>query len=743
MRNAVLRAAATALVAVSSLGVYARLHSVAPLVASADADSTIVTDRHGVVLFESESPLGRAYAMQPGAVPPLLRAATIAAEDRRFALHFGIDPFAIARASLRTIRGEPQGGSTITQQTAKLLLQTRAGELRKRSLSNKFEETMLAFRLEAQRSKDEILALYLSLAPYGNRVTGAARAADFYFGAPPKELTAAQSALLASLPHRPSKYDPLRTDKARARARSILGTMRDLRSIDEAAYRIAIQEKPSIRDPRRGSSAHHFVQLVLAGGQSGRRIRTSIDARLQSDVAGILESQRRTLERHGARNVAVAVLHNRTGEWLAWEGSGDYFDAAGGAIDGVRALRQPGSTLKPFTYALAFENGFTPASVLPDVPLSFPTAVEGIVYTPRNYDSRSYGPVRARVALAASLNVPATWLLDRSGTGALLHKLRAAGLTTLDRSADHYGLGLTLGNAEVRLDELVNAYATFARGGIAIEPSKFPGRSARTQRRIFDPRAAFWVTDILADDSARSLTFGEGSVLELDFPVAVKTGTSQAYRDNWTVGYTSEVTVGVWVGNFDRRELRTSSGVTGAAPIFRAVMEAANERYPSTRNLLSPTPDLVEVRICSLSGERATSRCPSEISEFLSSLTQASSCSWHAGGAIVWPARYAAWARNEGLVNDDSRVDRFAKNELVITSPPDGATYMLDPTLRMDYQKLKLSARSAGLVRWRIDGRPLAHARASTAVYWKPELGRHTIEAESNGRRTTATIDIR
>lgn len=744
MRRVILRAAFTGLGLVVALAAYARLHSVATIIAVAAADSTIVTDRNGIVLFENETPLGRSYAVRPASIPPLLRSATIAAEDRRYQFHPGVDPIALVRAAARTITGRPQGGSTITQQTAKLLLQIRSDGRRERTLTNKIGETLLAFRLEAQQSKDEILALYLSLAPYGNRVTGAARAAEFYYGVAPGELTPAQAALLASLPHRPSRYDPLRSDAARVRARSILRTMHSDGAIDAATCRTALAENPSARRGSARPSAHHFVQYILADQPGAKRLRTSLDARLQAEVAGIIESHRRTLRRHGARHVAVAVLHNPSGEWLAWEGSGDYFDSFGGAIDGVRALRQPGSALKPFTYALAFENGFTPASIVPDIPLSFPTAVEGIVYTPRNYDSRTHGPVRARVALAASLNVPATWLLDQSGAGALLHKLRAAGLSTLDRSADHYGLGLTLGNAEVRLDELVNAYATLARGGVSISPSFYPDRRGLpAKRRIFDERAAFWITDILSDDEARSLTFGEGSILALDFPAAVKTGTSQAYRDNWTIGYTSEVTVGVWVGNFDRRELRTSSGVTGAAPIFRAVIEAADERYPAAGRLVSPTSDLGAAEVCRLSGERATSRCPSSTSEFLSALAPASGCAWHTGTGVTWPARYREWARSEGLLVQEASSVRVAQNEFAILSPPDGATYMLDPTLRSAYQRLKLTARADGIVRWKIDGRALAESRASAAVYWKPTRGRHTIEAESDGRRTSATVEIR
>ena len=253
------------------------------------------------------------------------------------------------------------------------------------------------------------------------------------------------------------------------------------------------------------------------------------------------------------------MLDNASGEWLAWEGSGDYADAEhGGTINGPLALRQPGSALKPFTYALAFESGFTPASVLADVPSHFPTAEEGVLYSPRNYDGRFRGPLLARRALAGSENVPAVVLASELGVPALQRFLTRAGISTLDRTPSYYGLGLTLGNAEVRLDELVAAYSSFARRGDWIEPTWIPrGDADQARRQAFvSPLTAYWITDVLSDDSAREYIFGRGGSLEFPFNVAVKTGTSQAYHDNWTVGYTRDVTIGVWVGNFDRTPLK-------------------------------------------------------------------------------------------------------------------------------------------------------------------------------------------
>src|SRR5439155_6543757 len=315
---------------------------------------------------------------------------------------------------------------------------------------------------------------------------------------------------------------------------------------------------------------------------------------------------------------------------LAWEGSGDYSDTAhGGAIDGAIAPRQPGSALKPFTYALAFESGASPATVLPDVASYFPTAQDGVLYSPRNYDGQFRGPLLARRALAGSQNVPAVALASRVGVPALLRFFRRAGLTTFDKTASYYGLGVTLGDAEIRLDQLVTAYAAFARGGWRVQPrfvrTTGDGAVETRQQRLVSERTAFWITDILSDDDAREFAFGRGGSLEFPFHVAAKTGTSQGYHDNWAVGYTRDITVGVWVGNFDRRPLVGSSGVTGAGPIFHAVMLAAelraSGRWPrddESATIATPQ-NTTRRRICALSGLAATASCPRQIDEWTAS----------------------------------------------------------------------------------------------------------------------------
>ncbi len=743
--------------------------------------STIVTDRHGVVLYEARSASGdRSMRMQPGAIPDRLMHATLAAEDHRFWSHPGVDPIAIARALVRDLRARrvAEGGSTITQQVAKLLLARRGRSAH--GWRAKAYEAVIALRLEHRLSKREVLALYLSLAPYGNQIVGAERASRAYFDRSARELTAAQAAFLAALPQRPSSFNPWRdAGSASLRQRHILEAMESRGWLSPAdAEQARLERLVPVRSAGE-SLAPHFVEKVLSTlgeGTRPARIATTLDAELQRSVRGIIDERRADLRAHGARHVAVVVLDNRSSEWLAWEGSGDYFDPAGGAIDGAQSPRQPGSALKPFTYALAFDNGYSPASVLPDVPSHFPTAESGVFYTPRNYDGQYRGPLLARAALAGSENVPAVALLSRIGAPSLQRLLRRAGISTLDKTASFYGLGLTLGNAEVRLDELVSAYAAIARGGVSVTPSFINSAGASAGERLISQRAAYWVSDILADPEAREFVFGRGGSLEFPFPVAAKTGTSQAYHDNWTIGFTREVTVGVWVGNFDRTPLRSSSGVTGAGPIFHAVMLAAMARVaPASAvtaggqafDIVPAPPDLERRRICRLSGMSANDWCPTQAFESIQRGADALPCSWHHAAderlLTVWPAEYRAWAKERGLLDEwrpfvtslaattttvrsaPSHAVPPRRGTLTIVNPPPGAIYLIDPTLRREFQALPLRASGgSGELMWAVDGRAVGRVKVDDPLDWPLVAGEHHVIVEDGrGRRAMTTVRVR
>ncbi len=780
--------------------------------------SVRILDRHGAVLYESLSDRAARSAWLPAeALPAPMVSATLAAEDRRFFRHPGIDLMAVVRAAWVDLRAGRirEGGSTLTQQAVKQLM------IRRRSFGGKLKEMVYALRLEHRRSKREILALYLNLAPYGNQYAGVQAAAEGYFGCPASNLTEAQAAFLAGLPQRPSSLDPYQNLKgALARQKEVLRRMRELGFLDSEAFVRACQERLAFRRASKPFLAPHFVQQVLARSEEGGAdvLRTTLDGGLQRDMEGIIEARRSDLARHGAHNVAVAVMDNATGDWLAWEGSGDYFDLShGGAIDGVVTPRQPGSALKPFTYALAFDKGYNPASVLPDIPSHFPTAEAGVLYSPRNYDGVFRGPMRARKALAGSENVPAVWLLSQVGVPPLLDLLRSLGFTTLDRSADYYGYGLTLGDSEVRLDEMVCAYATLARGGVYVPPravmppssgagsgeensdsgignlefgqrnwdsgtgrtdtgeagarepkdgplSRCPPRSSLlTPHSVLSPRAAFWVTDILCDNEARAFIFGRGGALEFPFPVAVKTGTSQAYRDNWTLGYTRNVTVGVWVGNFDGSPMKGSSGVTGAGPIFHDVMMAAERRtlgrLPGLGDppIVEPAPGLVEISVCALSGQKAGAGCPSSLSEWLPVQSPPPLCRWHVSGGgearPQWPAEYRTWASARNKVMDEpppsaaAAPGRAEAKRFLIENPPGDATYWIDPTLRSEYQALDLRVLTdnpAAAVAWTMDGVSLGTRPGAAALSWPLRAGSHTLVAmEAGGRRAEVRFRVK
>ena len=746
--------------------------------------STIVVDRHGVPLYEARSGNGtRSVLIAAGELPPALVAATTAAEDRRFWSHFGIDPIAIARAARQNLveRQVVEGGSTITQQVAKLLI-NRLRPNRQRGVVEKVREAVLAVRLEHRYTKREILAMYLNLAAYGNQIVGAQRASRAYFGTDAGMLTSAQAAFLAGLPQRPSRFNPYRArEQAISRQRIVLRRMEAAGLLGSGDAAVAREEQLALTRESAPFLAPHFVEMVLASGVDRRppRIETTLDAALQEDIAGIIRSHRALLKRHGASNVAVAVLDNVRGEWLAWEGSGDFLDQAhGGSIDGVRAARQPGSTLKPFMYALAFEHGVTPATVLPDVPSHFPAGEHGVVYSPRNYDGRYRGPLLARRALAGSENVPAVALASQIGVSGLLRFLTRAGFTTFEHNASYYGLGLTLGNAEAPLGELVAAYSALARGGEWVEPvwtrNDADSELKRPRRQLVSPLAAFWVTDILADAEAREYIFGRGGSLEFPFPVAVKTGTSQAYHDNWTIGYTRDVTVGVWVGNFDRKPLRDSTGVTGAGPIFHAVMLAATRRtagadhHAADRPIVDRPDGLEPRRVCSLSGMAANDWCPSRQREWLPPGEQLP-CSWHhmsdEGLLIVWPPEYRHWAAGQGLLaprtgarelgirgsgpparNSAAPLHAPVRQALEIINPPAGATYLIDPTLRREFQTLPFRATSArpGRIDWLVNGVAVGSSPSDAAVMWPLAPGTHTVAARDRaGNVAEARIFVR
>ncbi|MCX7830273.1 MAG: transglycosylase domain-containing protein, partial [Acidobacteria bacterium] len=366
-----------------------------------EGQSLRIYDRNGVLLYETLSEeMTKTRWIAPNSIPPLVEGAAIASEDKRFYKHCGIDPFALIRAlwiDLKSLSIK-QGGSTITQQTAKLIMKRKG-----KNPFLKIFELFYAIKLETQLSKKEILSIYLNLAPYGKNIVGIKKAAEVYFNSPIENLTPAQIAYLSAIPKSPSYYDPSKNfNNAKKRQRNILKKMKELGYLSQEQYVNATNEKTSVERRPSPFIAPHFVERVIEEEKelTEKAVLTTIDARLMKIVSHIIDSKKELLEKIGAKNVAVAVLDNKSGEILAWEGSGKYFsDEEGSKIDGVVTPRQPGSALKPFLYALAFEQKkFFPSSPLPDIPSSFQTSKEGSYYTPKNYDNKFRGPLSARKA---------------------------------------------------------------------------------------------------------------------------------------------------------------------------------------------------------------------------------------------------------------------------------------------------------------------------------------------------------
>jgi penicillin-binding protein 1C len=747
-----------------------------------------ITDRSGQLLREVR-PNGRGQPVALDAMAPAAIDALLATEDRRFGWHPGIDPIAIVRAAWTDLRHGAiiSGGSTITMQVARILRNARS-----RGWIDKLLEMHLALRLELRYAKEEILAMWLNRVPFGNRARGIEAASQLYFNKSARDLTTAEAAFLVGLPQSPSRYNPFRhLDRAQARQERVLRAMERAGHLTAAERRRLASLSLDVQAPEHAFHAPHFVNRVArslsaASADSDRstrstfnappsnappvEVRTTLDLDLQRKVSAIVSGHIAQLEDRSVTNAAAVVLDNATGAVRAYVGSADFWnDRSGGQNDGVQMLRQPGSALKPFTYAAALSTRrYTPASILADIPLQVLEA--GAAFAPENYDRRYHGPTPLREALASSYNVPAVRMARELGPETLLQTLRRAGFASLDQPASYYGVGLTLGNGEVQLIELARAYAALARGG-SLPPVRTerwrvtadgdtlrpPTHSPRPTG--ISPQVAFLITHILKDPEARAPAFGRGGPLELPFSAAAKTGTSKDYRDNWTVGYTPEHTVAVWAGNFDGSPMRWVSGISGAGPIFQSIM-----REIGTGGSFEPPSGIETATICPASGQRPGAHCPAPRSEvFLPGTVPTDTCTVHRRVRIdtrsglratagtperfvtarvfaVHPERYHPWMREHDLPLPPPRPPTAARpdsasdapttvtDRLQIQYPDDGTTYRLDPVLRDRYQQIHLRGTAAEDLRnvhWTVDGGRLdADYRDAT---WRLAPGTHTL----------------
>ncbi|MCS7093399.1 MAG: PBP1A family penicillin-binding protein [Patescibacteria group bacterium] len=569
--------------------------------------STIFLDRHGQVLYEMYQEKNQ-IPVSLADVPDHLRNATIAIEDKNFYQHSGISELGMIRAIINTFLGRGlQGGSTITQQLIKNVLLTP-----ERSLSRKIKEIILAYEVERRYTKDEILMMYLNESPYGGTFWGVASASKGYFGKEVKNLTLLESAILAGLPQAPSVYSPFvgKNDVWKQRTKDVLRRMREDGHITKQEEDRALQELKNYRfasSPKITIYAPHFVFYVKeiiekeygsALINQGAKIKTTLDLSVQRLAEKIVKEEITKLKKFNVTNGAVIVLDSKTGEILAMVGSYDFNDEKYGKFNAALGLRQPGSTVKPITYAVAFEKGFTPATVLMDVKTEFSTgSPSDQPYTPVNYDQKFRGPVQVRFALGNSINVPAVKMLAIIGLKDFMQKAYEMGLTQFDPNSQNlkrFGLSLTLGGGETTLLDLTRSFSVFADGGqkkeisSILEITDFSGKTifklVKTRKKqVISPEVAFLISHILSDNNARLEVFGPNSYLNISGKVvAVKTGTTDDKRDNWAIGYTKAITVGVWVGNNDNSKMdpRIASGATGASPIFHKLMKELLKKYP-------------------------------------------------------------------------------------------------------------------------------------------------------------------
>jgi penicillin-binding protein 1C len=524
--------------------------------------------------------------VSPRDVSPALIEMVLASEDQRFREHGGVDWLGMLGAFRETAAGGRRGGSTITMQVAAYLhpeLETGG----RRGLPEKWRQMRQARALERAWTKDQILEAWLNLTPFRGEVEGVDAAAGALLGKRPGGLDGVESALLAALVRSPNTS----STRVAKRACALLG--RGERPCAAAQAIAAGGLRTGRARAQTDGDAPHLARKLLM--RPGERLASTLDARVQRFAAATLQRHLRELEGRNVEDGAVVVLDNATGEVLAWVGSSGELSHAH-EVDGVTAPRQAGSTLKPFLYALAIERRqLTAASILDDSPLAVTTPAG--LYVPQNYDHGFKGRVSLRLALASSLNVPAVRTLALMGYEPFHERLKRLGLQTLTRDADHYGYSLALGGGEVTLLHLANAYRTLANGGRAGPVrTRLPAAPEPTlPAQVIDERAAFIVSDMLADPAARALTFDLAGPLTTRYPASVKTGTSKDMRDNWAVGYTSRYTVGVWVGNFSGASMHDVSGVSGAAPVWRDVMDFLHEDGPPARP--QPPAGLVRVHV--------------------------------------------------------------------------------------------------------------------------------------------------
>lgn len=695
---------------------------------------TLILDRSGEVIqrLRTDSAVRRGQWVALPDVSPALRTALVLSEDKRFYEHSGVDWRAVSAAAWGNLwNTKTRGASTLSMQLAGLLDDDWRAGAGGRSITQKIGQTVSAQVLEARWRKDQILEAYLNLVPFRGEIVGIDALSRTLFGKAAHGLDEREAAIAAALVRAPNA----KAAQVSQRACGVLKTMQapakaDCEGLD--LYAAAALQRRAF-DASEGFAPHLArrllaVQTAQAAGTKGspnalRTLTSTARAPLQRFAVQTLQQQLRELRGRHVEDGAIVVLDNATGEVLAWVGSSGELSGAA-EVDGVTALRQPGSTLKPFLYAQAIaEKRITAASLLEDSSSQIQTA--GGLYIPQNYDRQFKGLVSARTALGASLNVPAVRTLVMVSPDAFHRQLKAVGLP-LKESGDYYGYSLALGSSEVSLLSLTNAYRTLANGG------RYSASSlAKNPKPVFTPaldvRAAFIATDIMADPMARARTFGTDSILATRFWTAVKTGTSKDMRDNWAMGFSQRYTVGVWVGNASGAPMWDVSGTSGAAPIWAAVMNYLHKTEPSR----APAPPAGLVQSRTQFGNQGGQPLEAARSEW-----------------FIQGTEQTVFAMNSGAETQGTTLDRGQKPLRKpatepdapprITAPASGTIIALDPDIPPKHQRVSFNAEGRG-TRWLMDGKEFARG---PQAQWMPWPGRHVVQLVDAGGKVADEIRL-
>ena len=747
-----------ALVAVGGLLLCLLLMSLWRQSALVSPDATVLyTDRHGVFLSEADGEALGFWDVTEGG--ERVAQALIAVEDKRFQQHQGVDLRAIGRSLRNNLKGGPrQGASTLAMQVARMQGDNGRGYF------EKAQEMAVATLLTWRHGRQGVLNHYLKIVPQGNRMHGVAYAARRYFQKPLADLSWAEASLLAALPKAPGRmnlYKRSGREAARQRATTVLARLREQGTInlqtEEVAGRQLAQLTIPVREVRPFNAYHailRLAQLPVANSYS-RPVATTLDLQLQNQLDTIATGALQHYRTQDAGNLGLVLLDRRSGDTLAYIGSDFYGDTENaGSIDYAATPRSSGSTLKPFLYGLGLEDQhYTGASIVDDLPIHI--THKGGHYTARNYDEGYLGPVLYGRALANSRNIPALSVLRQVGLERAHSRLLELGLGDKQISASHYGLGLAIGGMYVTLEQLVSAYGTLANDGFAYKNRwLIDGEGGVGEKRIFPQNVTRQITHFLSDPSARLPGFPQ---LEFPFPVAIKTGTSQGFRDAWAVAYSEQYLLGIWVGHPDNLPMKELGGITVAQLAKQMMVVLHPQQVRGIDETPFPQPEgYVAVQVCPLSGELATSFCgeiaqvmlapeqrPASLSKVHKSFpvdrrrgqmaterTPAEDVVLH--HHVVLDPRYASWGRKHGYGPPPGMASATTNAGITVREPVDGGRFRLDPSIPPQFQTLSLMAEVTPAVKeviWLVDGKTIGSVGYPYVTRWPLSKGEHRIEA--------------